>query len=69
MHSFIQAHNAEQAVTPKGDTSSGVDFRNGSSLSPIQDQGQCGSCWAFSTIASVETSYCQSNSTLYKLSE
>jgi len=32
-------YNAEETVTPKGDTSSGVDFRTGSCLSPVQDQG------------------------------
>jgi len=38
-----------------------VDFRNGNCLSPIQDQGQCGSCWAFSATASMETAYCQAH--------
>merc|ERR1712127_869434 len=46
-----------------------VDWRSGSCLSPIQDQGQCGSCWAFSSVASMENKYCAQNGTLYKLSE
>merc|ERR1712127_156600 len=46
-----------------------VDWRSGSCLSPIQDQGQCGSCWAFSAVAPMENKYCAQNGTLYKLSE
>ena len=46
-----------------------VDWRTKGAVNPIQDQGQCGSCWAFSSVAAMEGAHAIKTGTLLKLSE
>lgn len=46
-----------------------VDWRTKGVVNAIKDQGQCGSCWAFSTVASVESAVAIKTGTLYSFSE
>jgi cathepsin L len=41
----------------------------GNYVNPIQDQGQCGSCWAFAAAAAMESAHAIFQGSLYKLSE
>lgn len=46
-----------------------VDWRTSGCVTGVKDQGQCGSCWAFSTIGSTEYVNCVNANNLVSLSE
>ncbi|EFX63862.1 hypothetical protein DAPPUDRAFT_334897 [Daphnia pulex] len=46
-----------------------ADYRTHACLSPVRDQGRCGSSWAFAAITPLEFNWCKKNGTLLALSE
>ena len=46
-----------------------IDWRTLNAVTPIKNQGDCGACWAFSTIVGLEGLYALKNGTLKTFSE
>ncbi|MEN6440493.1 MAG: C1 family peptidase [Syntrophobacter sp.] len=60
---------ASPPLTGLGAISSTLDWRDSNFVTPVRDQGDCGSCWAFATTAALESQTAMKTSSLVDLSE
>jgi len=58
----VHEHNGE-------DLAASVDWRSKGAVTGVKDQGQCGSCWAFSTIGGLEGAWEIATGSLTSMSE
>lgn len=59
----------DDGAMQRGSPAPAIDWRKKGVVNPIRSQGQCGSCWAFSAIAAVESINAIRTGQLYDLSE
>jgi len=64
---FVKANTEE--IFEVGDLPDSIDWRKKDAVTPVKDQGQCGSCWSFSSTGVLEGFYAIKNSKLLSFSE
>jgi len=62
-------HKSYHKSYKNGTLPSSVDWRKSGKVNAVKDQGNCGSCWAFSATSALESAYAIKYGKLYNLAE
>ncbi|KAI1723155.1 papain family cysteine protease domain-containing protein [Ditylenchus destructor] len=68
-NTFVQKMNPIFTQTYTDEYPTHLDWREKGVVTPVKNQGKCGSCWAFATAATVESAYAVEHNELRSLSE
>jgi Papain family cysteine protease/Cathepsin propeptide inhibitor domain (I29) len=63
------AESEKVTPNPINPTPISTDWRTKGAVTPVKDQGQCGSCWAFSSTGALEAAWFAKTNTLLSFSE
>ncbi|KAH0455113.1 hypothetical protein IEQ34_017037 [Dendrobium chrysotoxum] len=69
LFTFLDKSARPHLVQRLGTFATNLDWRSKGAVTPIKDQGQCGACWVFSTVAATEGINQIKNGKLISLSE
>ena len=65
----VRTERNEEYLPEEANQTPSWDWRDNGAVNPVKDQGQCGSCWAFSATGAIEGIWAINNKKLFNLAE